>query len=110
MISNLEDIKLILDIDGSGSDAYINLIALSCEADFLKIRNADFDVDATGGIEYPSNFEVIVAEMIGYKMFKQKHIGIANERLADWNLQFESTAYGYPLSITTAIEKYTKFI
>jgi hypothetical protein len=110
MIVSLDDIKTILNIDTTASDSYLSLTIPACESDYLTIRNADWDVDATGGTEYPVNLTVVIAEMVAYKMFKQKHIGLSDERLGDWNLSFESTAHGYPLSITHQVEKFSKFI
>ena len=106
MLTDLDNIKLILDIDGTASDSYIELVAPICEADYLRIRNLDWELDASGVEEYPENLEQVVAEMIGYKLEKRHSIAASSERLADSSTTYEVTSAGYPSSITQAIKKY----
>ena len=109
-MTNLNTIKLINDIPGSGTDPLIEIYASGCEADYLDIRGSGWPLDSIGNEIYPSGSDVTISEMVGYKLSRRKSLGIESERLADYSYTTEYTQAGYPKSITGKIKKYLRMI
>lgn len=110
MITTLVNVKTYLDIDVTGFDDIIEMLIPKVEADYLTIRNADFDTDASGVTVYPTGAEVTACEMIGFKLEKRERLGASQERLADHSIAYEDANRGYPKSIVGNIEKRVTFI
>lgn len=103
-IIDLATTKTFLSLTDTSKDALITALIPIIEADYLKIRNTDFDTDDDGVTVYPDGASYTASQMIGYQLYKK--IGVKSESFSGYSYQGEETIRGYPKTIVDAIDKY----
>lgn len=115
-IITIKTCKDYLQITGNSYNTLIEQFIPVAEADYLEIRNVDFDIDSNDDIEYPNDSEFTSALMIAYlikstaftsDMFSDKK----SESIGSYSYTKngkDEIYHGYPRSITDRIRKYTK--
>ena len=56
-------------------------------------------------VKFPKGIKLPVAQLIGYNLEKQRHRGLASERLADWLANYESD---YPKALLSGLNQFRK--
>lgn len=110
MITTLGDVKEYLKITDEDSDIAISRLIPYCEEKYLEIRNAPFDV-VDKEIVYPSGSDVVIAEMIGWKLATTPGgAAIKSESLNTYSVSynFSKTISGFPSDIVAGIKKFVR--
>lgn len=107
--------KRYLQITSTAYDTLIDQLIPQVEHDFINIRNKEFDEDSNDIVDYPDGSELIVAQMIGYKMsmFANRGAGsgMQSESIGDYSYSRRSSKEflkGYPREIVSGIERFVK--
>lgn len=114
-ITNLKNVKTILGITTTENDGIIFGLIEMVEADYLLIRNKDFDRDADGAIVYPLGSEMTAIRMIAYLLSLKENgnmgEGVQSESISRYSVTYsdKSSEYGYPDSITGMIQRFVRF-
>ena len=117
MIITRDNTKVYLQISGTAKDSLIDALIPQIEADYLLIRNKEFDVDSNDYVDYPDGSELIAAQMIGYQMSLLANQGggldMQSERIGDYSYTRKAGGKveyinGYPRSIVGRIERFIK--
>lgn len=108
-------VKNYLQISGSTYDNLIDMFIPTVEADFLRIRNTEWDYDSNDDIDYPDNAEFIAAQMIAYLIkntaLSGGYSGMKSESIGSYSYTRggkEDFDNGYPRYIVDKIERYVR--
>ena len=113
-ITTLAKVKLVLEISGIAKDDLIELLIPAVEADYLKIRNKDFDTDDDGNIVYPAEAEFTAIQMIGFHLLS-KPLGAMPGAVKGYSLSRYSVTYAdlkqtYPDNILAGIKRFVRLM
>ncbi len=110
-ITTQAKVKTILGLDTTYNTLIDSLIPM-IEADYLRIRNKDFDVDVNNNTIYPVGAELTAIQMISYQIQKGSHkSAIISENFGDYSVSYsQSESEGYPSSLTSKIKRYVSFV
>ena len=111
-IVDLETVKTFLQITDDTKDDLIEKLIPQVEADFLLIRNREFEDDSNDDLVYPDNAELVASQMIGYMLTEQAQTGnyLSSERIRSYsysaNTGEANFQLGYPKNIIKRIKRY----
>lgn len=108
MIVTLEQVKMFLQITGDAKDDLIEALIPEVEADYLLIRNREFDDDSNDDIEYPAGSALVAAQMIGFLMSDMMKSGgvVKSESIGSYSWTADDLVNGYPKAIVRRIKRY----
>lgn len=113
-ITNKAFIKSYLGITDDSNDEKIDALIPLMEQIYLTIRNAPFDIKLnleTGEYEtvYPIGSNVIIAEMIDYKLKHSSYDNVTTERTMSYSYTTDGKmTMGFPNSITDKIKRFVR--
>lgn len=107
-----EFVKEYLQIESDEYESMIDHLIPIAQESYKIIRNKDWDVDEEGQTVYPVNLNVVVAEMVAWKLF-QSNPGspvISSSRIGEITTSFQNEPlhYGWPRPIVKQITRYIK--
>ena len=110
-ITTIDEVKTFLGITGNSQDARINLIIPTVEADYLAIRNKNFEEDSNGEI-YPDGANITACQMVGFMLTYESKTGnrFQSESIGKWSRSNSDMFMGYPIAITEKIKRYLSTI
>ena len=104
-ITTLENVKLLLGINGETKDTLITALIPLVEEQYQNIQNKLFEKDEDDNIIYPIGSELIAIKMIKQNIEFKSKSGKSSESLGNYSVSFLS-AEEYDKSITREIRKY----
>ena len=103
------EVTRLLQLTGTDEEvSLINMLIPEIEGDYKRIRNKEFDIDLEGNSVYPEGSKLTAALMAGFILSKQ--YGIQSQTISKYSQSNETTALGYPKSITDRIQKFIRTI
>jgi hypothetical protein len=113
-ITTLEQVKLVLGIEGTDKDDQVSALIPMVEQDYLIVRNKPFDVDDDGDTVYPDGAEYTAILMIEHCLLAKPMQGtygsVQSESLARYSVTYASVDGMYPKNITGRIKRYARFV
>ncbi len=91
--------------DGIYEVEAVDADALTISADIPLTDEPSGAVVKLTAVKFPEGIKLPVAQLIGYNLEKQRHRGLASERLADWSANYESD---YPKALLSGLNQYRK--
>jgi hypothetical protein len=114
-ITNKDFVKSYLGITDDTQAAVIESLIILAEEDYLNIRNKPWDTDAEGNTIYPPGSDVVVAQMIGYKLNNKDGDGrlVSSESIGSYSVSYgdatgQGNTFGYPKGVVGSIKRYIK--
>lgn len=107
-IVTLEQVKTFLQITTDAKDDLIEALIPEVEADFLLIRNREFEDDSNDDIVYPDGAALVASQMIGFLMSDMMKSGgvVKSETIGSYSWSADDLSAGYPKAITRRIKRY----
>ena len=121
-ITNLEQVKTILNIVGTSKDIQIEAFIPLVEEDYLRIRNKDFDLEEDDDgkvvepevIVYPDGSALTAIKMIEFHLIGKPINGVAgsvsSESLSRYSVSYNTLDKEYPNNIISSIRRYVRFV
>jgi hypothetical protein len=100
-----------IPVGDTTKDALISLAIEEVEADYLTIRNLDFDLNEAGEIVYPPGSKLVAADMLAWVISSRGMVGVSSrsiEGVSETMVGQADLVHGYPRQITARIKQYAR--
>lgn len=113
-ITTLANVKTVLGITDTASDAYISSLIPVVEGDYMLIRNKYFDAGIDGiTTVYPAGSDTTATRMIAYLLSAKETgnmgDGVQSESISRYSVTYGERALGYPAGIVAMIKRFARF-